>query len=80
MLLYAEELRWCIPPDQDTNGGLPAPIGFYTTAGFWSIFIPWPGYPYGDVMNTITSGNTGVRGFWAFQINEESVEIPCKSY
>ncbi len=76
MFLYAEGLKLWIPPH---HGGLPTSIGFLTTFGFWSIFIPWPGYLYGDVMNTITTGNTGIPGYWAFEIDEEGVKFPCKS-
>ncbi len=80
MFLYTEGLECWIPSDQDANGGLPATIGFLTASGFRSIFIPWPGYPYAHVMNTITTGNTGIPGFWAFQINDESCKFPRMSY
>ncbi len=72
MLLYTEELKdWTSVQEESA----PARIGFLTSYGFKSVFLPRSGH--GPSVGSITdTGNLGIPGLWVFQINEDDLKMP----
>lgn len=76
MLLYHEELIWRFIHGPLSAANSPANIGFLTATGFHSVYVPWPGYPFGGVINVVATSNVGVPGLWMFQVNKDNIKLP----